>query len=99
MKFKSTRGSVAGISFEEAVLSGCAGDGGLFMPESFPALSRDQLRAWSALTYPQLVERMLRLYVDQDEMSDQDIRGTYTLQTLLTHTHTNIVNAHTYKHH
>ena len=65
-----------GVSFEQAVLSGCAGDGGLFMPERFPGVSREELRAWSALSYPQLVEKILRLFVDREEMSDQDIRGT-----------------------
>ena len=97
MKFKSTRGSVAGVSFEEAVISGCAGDGGLFMPESFPSLSREQLRAWSKLTYPQLVEAFLRLYVDQEEMSDQEIRGMCSLMYVdvscmhTSHTNTNII--------
>ena len=78
MKFKSTRGSVVGVSFEQAVLSGCAGDGGLFMPETFPTVSREGLRAWSTLSYPKLVEKILRLFIDQDEMSDQDIRGTHS---------------------
>lgn len=77
-EFKSTRGSVAGVSFEEAVLSGRPKDGGMFMPESFPTISKEQLRAWSTLSYPQLVEKLLRMFVGQEEMSDQDTRGTYS---------------------
>lgn len=75
MKFKSTRGGVAGVSFEEAVLSGCASDGGLFMPESLPKLTREELGAWSSLSYPQMVEKLLRIFVDQDEMTDEEIKG------------------------
>lgn len=75
MKFKSTRGGVCGVSFEDAVLSGFPADGGLFMPENLPTLSREQMKAWSILSYPQLVESLLRLYIDQEEMSDQDIKG------------------------
>ena len=75
MKFRSTRGGVRGVSFEDAVLSGCPPDGGLFMPEELPTLSKAQMRAWSKLSYPQLVREVLRLYVDQEEMSDGDIDG------------------------
>lgn len=75
MKFKSTRGGVAGVSFEEAVLSGCAGDGGLFMPERIPSISKEQLKAWSALSYPQLVEKLLRVFVDPVEMSEQELKS------------------------
>lgn len=75
MRFKSTRGGVSGVSFENAVLSGCPAGGGLFMPENLPTLSREQMKAWSSLSYPQLVETLLRLYVDKEEMSDQDIKG------------------------
>ncbi len=75
MKFKSTRGGVAGVSFEEAVLCGCASDGGLFMPESLPEVSPEQLKAWASLSYPQLVHQLLRLCVDPQEMSDQELKG------------------------
>jgi threonine synthase len=75
MKFKSTRGGVAGVSFQEAVLSGRPEDGGMFVPESLPAISREQLKAWSSLSYPQLVEKVLRICVDTEEISDQELKG------------------------
>ena len=37
MKFQSTRGQAAPVSLSEAIRTGQAGDGGLFMPEHFPA--------------------------------------------------------------
>ena len=63
------------MSFEEAVLCGRASDGGFFVPESFPQISREQLKAWSPLSYPQLVERLLRFYVEPQELSDEEIKG------------------------
>lgn len=38
MKFFSTRGRAEGVTAEEAILQGLAPDGGLFVPEYFPAL-------------------------------------------------------------
>ena len=40
MKYYSTRGGVEPLSSAEAILQGLAADGGLFVPESFPAFSR-----------------------------------------------------------
>ena len=40
MKFISTRGSCAPVSASEAILAGLAPDGGLYIPESFPALPK-----------------------------------------------------------
>ena len=82
MKFKSTRG-LGGVSFEEAVLSGCASDGGMFMPEIIPTISREQMKTWATLTYPQVVEKVMRMCVDQEELSDQEILGTVMIISLL----------------
>ena len=34
IKYVSTRGGIAPVAFDEAVLSGFASDGGLFVPET-----------------------------------------------------------------
>ena len=75
MKFKSTRGGEAGVGFEAAVLSGRPADGGMYVPESPPRVSRERMKRWSHLSYPQLVEEMMRLFVDPEEMSDQELKG------------------------
>ena len=36
MKYISTRGGTAPITFSEAVMTGLARDGGLMLPEEFP---------------------------------------------------------------
>jgi threonine synthase len=42
MRYSSTRGGVTPVSPSEAILLGIAPDGGLFVPESVPALDRDE---------------------------------------------------------
>ena len=40
MRYISTRGQAPALNFEEVVLTGMASDGGLYVPESVPQLSR-----------------------------------------------------------
>ncbi len=50
-KYKSTRGAVSNISFEEAVLMGLATDSGLLVPEVIPSLSVEKIESWSKLSF------------------------------------------------
>ena len=45
MKYFSTRGNDGPLGYEEALLSGLARDGGLYLPESYPAFTPDEIRA------------------------------------------------------
>ncbi len=44
MKYISTRGQIAPVSFKEAVMMGLSRDGGLLLPESIPSLSGEEER-------------------------------------------------------
>ena len=57
MKYKSTRdgSNSKEYTFEQALFSGYAPDGGLFVPESLPSITVDDLVNWSTLKYPELV--------------------------------------------
>ena len=56
MKYKSTRDSSSKeYTFEQALFSGYAPDGGLFVPSSLPSVTADDLVKWSTLSYPELV--------------------------------------------
>ena len=61
MKFLSTRGQTPPLGFSDAVATGLAPDGGLFLPESLPDLSGD-LKRFEALTYPELCCEFLRVF-------------------------------------
>ncbi|HEY0963524.1 MAG TPA: threonine synthase, partial [Pseudomonadales bacterium] len=63
MRYISTRGQAPAASFEDVVLTGLAPDGGLYIPETIPAVSRAQLDAWSKLSYSELAFEVIRLFV------------------------------------
>ncbi len=62
MRYVSTRG-FGPVSFSEAVATGLAPDGGLFVPESLPDI-RGLLAEWESLPYAALCERFLSLFSD-----------------------------------
>ncbi len=66
------------MSLEEAILSGYAPDGGLYVPESLPQLSAAQLQAWASLSYPRLVEELLKLFASPEDLTHQEIHGGAT---------------------
>ena len=40
MKYHSTRGNAPVLTFEQAMLTGLARDGGLYLPETIPTFSK-----------------------------------------------------------
>ncbi len=47
MKYVSTRGEAPVLGFEDALLAGLARDGGLYVPETWPVLSRDAIASFA----------------------------------------------------
>ncbi|MFO7606788.1 MAG: threonine synthase [Desulfurivibrionaceae bacterium] len=64
MKYISTRGGIAPISFSEAVIMGLADDGGLLLPEVIERLDRKTLDRWRTLPYRQLAFEVFSRFVD-----------------------------------
>ncbi len=62
MRFVSTRGQTPSLGFSDAVATGLAPDGGLFLPETLPQFSLAEIRTWSALDYPGLCFEFLRRF-------------------------------------
>lgn len=73
MWYTSTRGMVPPVSFEEALCSGYAPDGGLYVPEKLPLLDRETLLHWSALSYPSLVKELCALFIGLELIPRQDL--------------------------
>ncbi|MDX1922787.1 MAG: threonine synthase [Alphaproteobacteria bacterium] len=63
MRYISTRGGDAVPDFESVVARGLASDGGLFVPETWPQFSVDELRKLSTLSYIQLAQRIMQPFV------------------------------------
>ena len=62
------------FSFEEVVLKGLASDGGLFHPHTVPNV-RSQYLEWKDLSFSDLAYEVLRLYIDESEISDQELKS------------------------
>ena len=65
MRYISTRGTAPSLTFEEAMLSGLARDGGLYVPETIPQMSLDDIRALHGLSYEETAFRVMRPYVGE----------------------------------
>src|SRR6185295_17979316 len=61
MRFISTRGQTAALGFSDAVATGLAPDGGLFLPESLPDFS-GKLSGFERLSYPELCFEFMRVF-------------------------------------
>lgn len=59
MKYVSTRGQAPVLGFEEVLLAGLARDGGLYVPESWPQFSADEIRAMRGLPYSEIAARVM----------------------------------------
>ncbi|MBT0955994.1 threonine synthase [Alphaproteobacteria bacterium KMM 3653] len=74
MQYISTRGQAPAISFEDAMMSGLAPDGGLYVPSEVPQLSADDIRAMAGQSYEEIAFRVIRPFVGP-EFSDDDLQG------------------------
>ena len=63
MKYISTRGGGEPRSFEDVVLTGLAPDGGLYVPESLPVFSQDEIASWAGLSYADLAFKIISPFV------------------------------------
>ena len=70
--FKSTRGNVSGVSFTQALFSGRAPDGGLYLPETFPQVSTEQWKRMATLSYEELVKTVFSWFISEDEIPAAD---------------------------
>ena len=73
MRYISTRGAAPALSFEEVLLAGLASDGGLYVPESLPQFTREEITALRGLSYPALAERVVAPFV-ADAVPADDLR-------------------------
>jgi threonine synthase len=64
MRYVSTRGSAPVLAFDEVLLTGLARDGGLYVPETWPQLSADQMRRFASRPYDAVAVDVMWPYVD-----------------------------------
>ena len=64
MMYKSTRGYPEKYSFSDAVLTGIAPDGGLFVPVEFPEFNSQDMDRLSKMNYCQLASEIFSRFAD-----------------------------------
>ena len=74
MKYISTRGQAPELTFEDAMLTGLARDGGLYVPETIPQLSSNDIKAMAGKSYEEIAFQVMRPFVG-DTFSDDDFQG------------------------
>ena len=77
MRYVSTRGSAPVLDFEGATLAGLAADGGLYVPEAWPAMTRDEIAALAGLDYVETAVRVMAPFV-AGSLSEADLRELCT---------------------
>jgi threonine synthase len=70
MRYISTRGRSPACSFEQVLLTGLAPDGGLYVPETLPTFSQQEIASWSGLPYDQLAFKVIKPFVNGEIPDD-----------------------------
>jgi len=65
LRYLSTRGRAPTLDFEQATLAGLAADGGLYVPEAWPAFDADEIRALRSLDYEQLAHLIIARFTGE----------------------------------
>ncbi|MBU2875857.1 threonine synthase [Marinobacter salexigens] len=65
MRYISTRGEAPALGFEDVLLTGLAPDGGLYVPESLPHFSLEEIRSWRGLPYTELAFNIMYPFVEE----------------------------------
>ncbi|MEP5262866.1 MAG: threonine synthase, partial [Nitratireductor sp.] len=73
MKYVSTRGQAPELEFEDALLTGLARDGGLYVPAEWPRWTESEIASLAGLTYEETAFRVMRPYIGA-AIADKDLR-------------------------
>tara|TARA_R110002049_G_scaffold23781_6_gene84651 strand:+ start:34409 stop:35797 length:1389 start_codon:yes stop_codon:yes gene_type:complete len=74
MRYISTRGTAPILTFEQAMLTGLARDGGLYVPETIPTLTPDQITAMQGQSYEEVAFTVMRPFIG-DTFTDDEFRA------------------------
>ncbi|MES2667145.1 MAG: threonine synthase [Pseudomonadota bacterium] len=74
MKYISTRGTAPVLGFGEAMMTGLARDGGLYVPDAVPVMPQAEIAALAGLPYEEVAFRVMRPYLG-GFFGDDEFRG------------------------
>ncbi|MEF9604188.1 threonine synthase, partial [Paracoccus sp. PXZ] len=73
MRYVSTRGRAPVLDFEQAMMTGLARDGGLYLPEAIPMFSAEEIARLEGLPYEEVARRVTSPFVGES-FSDAELR-------------------------
>jgi threonine synthase len=65
MRYISTRGDAPALNFADVLLAGLASDGGLYVPETLPTFSKEEIASWAGLSYADLAFKVIKPFVEE----------------------------------
>lgn len=74
MRYISTRGSAPELTFEQAMMTGLAHDGGLYVPETVPTLTNDQIAAMAGKSYEDIAFEVMKPFIG-DTFTDAEFKA------------------------
>ena len=74
MKYISTRGYAPELSFAEAMLTGLARDGGLYVPKKIPTLEADAIAAMAGKTYEEVAFEVMKPFIGES-FTEEEFKG------------------------
>ncbi|MCW5682675.1 MAG: threonine synthase, partial [Xanthobacteraceae bacterium] len=92
MKYVSTRGEAKTASFNEALIEGLARDGGLYVPESWPRISQEEIAGFRGKSYAEVALRVIAPFVGGD-IPERDLKSMIE-EAYATFTHHDVTPLH-----
>ena len=77
MRYLSTRGSAPILDFRQVTLAGLASDGGLYVPETWPSFTPEEIAALRGLSYVDTAVAVMLPFVE-GVLTAEDLRGLCT---------------------
>jgi threonine synthase len=74
MQYVSTRGTAPVLDFGQAMMTGLARDGGLYVPQTIPRMTGAEIAALAGVSYEEAAFRVMRPFMG-DLFSDAEFRG------------------------
>lgn len=74
MRYISTRGAAPALTFEQAMMTGLARDGGLYVPETVPTLTTAQIADMAGKSYEDVAFEVMRPFIG-DTFTDDEFKG------------------------
>jgi threonine synthase len=74
MRYISTRGAAPALTFSEAMMTGLARDGGLYVPETVPVMAHSDIAALAGLSYEEIAFRVMWPFLGST-FAEEEFRG------------------------